>query len=68
MGNSQMDMQPVASSAVSEIGYADGKMRIRYKNGGTYEYDVDEATYQRLLASESIGRAVRGLPRGVKIG
>ena len=53
-----MNMQPVGSSNVIAVGWADGTLAIEFK-GGTYRYsDVPETVFDELLASESKGSFV----------
>jgi hypothetical protein len=54
-------MQPVDSSAISEVGYepTSKTLRIRYKHGGLYETaNVEPHEHEALLNSGSIGRHV----------
>ena len=52
-----MDMQPVESSNVCSVGYADGELRVRFKSGRTYRYwgEGIEQHYHGLLTAESPG-------------
>jgi hypothetical protein len=53
-----MDRQPVTSSTIKSIGYADGEMHIEFSNGRVYSYAGPkvEAHFQALLAAESVGK------------
>jgi hypothetical protein len=51
-------MQLVDSSSIEAAGYDpdDREIYIRFLDGRTYAYgDTDEATFQELLAAESVG-------------
>lgn len=52
-----MERQPVESSTIKSIGYANGEMHIEFKNGRVYSYTGPrvEAHYQALIAAPSIG-------------
>ncbi len=52
-----MDMQPVVSSDLHSVGYAEGVLRIRFNSGGTYRYTgVPERVFRGLIAAQSHGR------------
>ena len=53
-----MDRQPVQSSLIKSIGYAEGKMHVEFSNGKVYEYTGPKVQdhYQALMAAESIGK------------
>ena len=62
-----MEMKPVESSNIAEIGYdsAAKALRIKFKNGGTHEYaDVPADAHKALMDAESVGshfhRNIRG--------
>lgn len=59
----------VKSSAVISVGYDDAtqQMDIEYSGGTIYRYSVPPGIHEALMASESIGRFVRTLPKGVKV-
>ena len=43
---------------MSEIGWEDGVLRVRFHNGGIYEYaNVDEDLYNKLVTAASVGKA-----------
>lgn len=54
-------MTPVESSQIAAIGYADGCLRIQFKDrtkkdgrsvpGGTYEYDAPAEAHEALMAA-----------------
>ena len=58
---SDFPMTQVESSQIAAIGYADGKLRIRFKDrtkkdgtvvsGGTYEYDTPAEAHEALMAA-----------------
>ena len=49
-------LTPVKSSNISELGWSDGVLHVRFKNGGLYSYSgITNAMYNDLLAAESIG-------------
>lgn len=53
-----LDMTPVASSNVAEVGYDTGAqaLHVRYQSNRTYVYsDVPEAVFQELLNAPSKG-------------
>lgn len=57
----EFPMTPVESSQISAIGYAGGKLRVRFKDrtkkdgtpalGGTYEYDAPAEAHAALMAA-----------------
>ena len=54
-----MNMKPVESSNLAEVGYDPATMtlRIRFHSGGVYEYfDVPESVYCGLMQAESHGK------------
>lgn len=53
-----MDRQPVTSSLIKSIGYANGEMHIEFNNGRVYAYTGPkvEEHYKGLMAAESIGK------------
>lgn len=53
-----MEMVPVQSSSLKEVGYdpETKTLRVRFAGGGIYEYhDVPSEKHQELMAAESIG-------------
>jgi hypothetical protein len=52
-----MQRQPVTSSTIKSIGYANGEMHIEFGNGRIYAYTGPkvEEHYQALLAAPSVG-------------
>ncbi|WP_370626917.1 KTSC domain-containing protein [Salinibacterium sp. ZJ450] len=53
--NFNMDLEPIASSNLSAIGYDRhrGVLTVRFMSGGTYEYfDVAESLFANLLAAQ----------------
>jgi len=56
-----MEMQPVESSNVAEIGHdpETQKLHIRFKDGSLHEYsDVPAETHEELMMADSKGRYV----------
>ena len=53
-----MERQPVTSSSIKSIGYADGVMHIEFKNGRVYSYTGPKVHehYEQLLKADSIGK------------
>lgn len=52
-----MNMQPVFSSDLHSVGYAEGVLHIRFNSGGTYQYSgVPERVFRGLMAAQSHGR------------
>lgn len=51
-------MPKVASSNIEAVDHDGGStLRVRFKNGGVYEYQgVSEEAYQALLTAESVGK------------
>jgi hypothetical protein len=57
-----MEMLPVDSSALHSVGYdpQTRTLKLRFANGGTYEYDdVPPQRYEALMSSASKGRHFR---------
>ena len=56
----EIKMLPVKSSNVSELGYANGTMRVSFKSGQIYEYlSVPKQYYDNIISSGgSIGQAI----------
>lgn len=53
-----MTLEPVESGHIAAIGFEDGVMVVRFKNGVDYAYNVDEDVYVSIKGSDSIGRAL----------
>ena len=52
-----MLMQAVKSFNIDSIGYEDGTLKVRFRNGGEYEYpDTSEAEHADLMESASKGK------------
>lgn len=49
------------SSAVIAAGWKDGHMRVTWRRGQTYDYEVGEAVYVLLLNAPSKGRFMQSL-------
>lgn len=55
-------MIEVQSSNVAAIGFDNGLMRVRFRDGAEYEYpDITEAQHADLMASPSKGKALNAL-------
>ncbi len=50
--------QPVTSSTIKSVGYANGEMHIEFSNGRVYAYTGPkvEAHYNAMVAAPSIGQ------------
>lgn len=66
-----MDRVPVASRAVTSIGWEDSILEAEYPNGDVYDYTpISKREYNDLMASQSIGSAlaaIRRTHRGIKV-
>lgn len=52
-----MNMIPVSSSNISEIGYGGTTLYVRFHHGGLYAYyNVPESVYRNLMSASSHGR------------
>ena len=49
-------MVPVASSAISAIGYRDETIVVVFRRGGTYEYSGSEELFEEFVAAPSKGQ------------
>lgn len=50
-------MKEVKSSNIHAIGWKDGMLMVRFKNGTEYHYyDVPEDEHKKLMAAESVGK------------
>ena len=55
-----MQRQPVTSSNVRSIGYADGTLEVEFLDGSVYQYmGVSERNAKEAMTSPSVGRSVR---------
>jgi KTSC domain len=51
--------QVVASKAIESVGYEDGEVEVKFRNGSVYRYHgIDQSVYDRFMASQSLGKAV----------
>lgn len=51
-----MEMKPVKSSNVESIGYHNGIMAVKFKNGDLYHYhEVPEEAHRACMKCDSIG-------------
>lgn len=58
-GGACMEMKHVSSSNVDAIGYEDGIIQVRFKNGSVYQYfNCNESLYHSFLNASSKGRFV----------
>ena len=54
-----MEMINVSSSNVSAVGYEDGIIQVRFKNGSVYQYfSCSESLFQSFLNASSKGKFV----------
>lgn len=54
-----MEMITVSSSNVSAIGYEDGIIQVRFKNGSVYQYfSCSESLFQSFFNASSKGKFV----------
>ena len=52
-----MRRRPVASEALSSVGWADGVLELEFTSGELYRYlEVPELVFRQLLRAESKGR------------
>lgn len=59
-------LTPVTSSNVEAVGWEADTLRVRYKNGGVYDYrGVPERIFQELLAAESAGKFINSRVKNV---
>ncbi|MHA1796219.1 MAG: KTSC domain-containing protein [Promethearchaeota archaeon] len=56
--------KPVTSSNVAEVGYDNGRLRIFFKNGWGYEYDVGPNFYLEMMTAPSKGKYIWEYLRG----
>ena len=66
-----MQMVPVESSHVATIGFQDGELRVRYKDGAEYGWPATAGEFCALLNAPSKGKWLRanlGERNGVKYG
>lgn len=55
-GKGGIQLTPVKSSNIAELGWNDGVLHVRFKNGGLFSYSgITNAMYDELLKAESIG-------------
>lgn len=60
-----MQRRATTSSAITEIGYENGVLEIKFVTGKTYRYfDVPELEYDRLMKAESKGAYFNANIRG----
>ncbi len=52
-----MQMHPVKSSNIASVGHEDGVLKVRFRDGGEYEYPgVTGADFAEMLEADSKGR------------
>lgn len=52
----QIVTEKVNSSQIDEVGYKDGVLLVKFKNGGKYLYfNVNEYTYASMITAPSVG-------------
>ena len=57
-----MNMIPVESSNIAAIGFKDGLMRVRFRDGAEYDYpDITAKQHAELMLSPSKGKALNAL-------
>ena len=60
-----MERKTVSSTNISSIGYENGILEIRFRNGGTYQYyGVPESVYHSLMNASSKGRYLERYIKG----
>jgi len=53
----RLKMVMVSSSNIMSVGYLQGQLYVRFKNGGLYRYDnVPNELYWRMRRASSVGR------------
>lgn len=61
-----MNMIPVASSNIASIGYENGTLYVRFRNGGTYAYlNVPQSVYNSLMSAPSCGSYLAAHIKGI---
>lgn len=59
-----MLMQPVSSSRISSVGWANDTLRVQFPDGATYEYyGVSKAEFENFMNSASLGSALSRLDK-----
>jgi hypothetical protein len=60
-----MKLCNVVSSNIDSIGHENGVMRVKFKNGGTYEYQgVTPEQFVAMKSAESVGKHLNSM--GIK--
>jgi hypothetical protein len=53
----KIEMTPVESSNVAEVGHDGKDLHVKFRNGSAYRYlDVPRVVFEHLLTAESIGK------------
>ena len=63
------EMKSVISSNLASVGYfeKESKMRVKFKNGQTYEYeDIPKEVYKGIFTADSPGKYFRSTVLGSK--
>lgn len=59
-----MNMRPVSSSRIREVGWEDNILYVRFHDGALYAYyNVSKDEYQRFLNSPSLGSELSRLDK-----
>lgn len=59
-----MNRNPVSSSRLSSVGWADNTLEVEFKNGKVYQYyGVTNTEYNNFLNSPSLGSAISQLDK-----
>ena len=71
-GKGGIQLTPVKSSNITELGWNDGVLHVRFKNGGLFSYSgITNQMYNELLGAESIGahfsKHIRTKHKGTKL-
>lgn len=59
-----MQRQPVSSSRITSVGWANNTLEVEFKNGRVYQYHgVTQDEYQNFMNSPSLGSALSRLDK-----
>ena len=54
---SNIEMKPVESSNIAEVGYDEGTLYVRFTNNTLYTYfEVSEDLFHNLVTADSVGK------------
>ena len=57
-----MDHIAVKSSNIDSVGFSNGVMEIKFKNGGTYQYTgVTKDSFNELVNAKSVGKHLNSM-------